>query len=339
MPAKLKPLHDQIIVITGASSGIGLATAKEAARRGARVVLTGRNEPALSKAVGDIERSGGQAIHVVADVGEKKDLEKVAETAIARFGGIDTWVNNSGVGIFGPVDKVSDADHRRLFETNFWGLVYGSLIAARHLREKGGAIINIGSLASDVTLPNLTMYSASKHAVKGFTDGLRAEFEAEGAPISVTLIKPGSINTPFPQHARNYMAVEPKLPSPIYSVSEVALTICHAAEHPQRDVFIGGSARMGSALRQIAPRAVDKLTERMGLQQVSSRQPPQDPAGILEHPAGGGKEEGYMHGSPVRKTSLYTRAMRNPTLTGGLAVTVGLIAVAALLRPKPSVIR
>ncbi|QCF27003.1 SDR family oxidoreductase [Hydrocarboniclastica marina] len=331
---KLKPLRDQVVVITGASSGIGLATARQASRIGARVVATGRNRAALDNLVDEISAGGGEAIRVVGDVCDKADLQRVAEAAIERFGGFDTWINNAGVGLFGPVDAVKEEDHRRLFETNFWGLVNGSLLASAHLRHKGGAIINIGSVASDVTLPNLTMYSASKHAVKGFTDGLRAELEAEGAPVSVTLIKPASIDTPFPQHARNYMNVEPKLPTPIYAVSEVALSICHAAERGGRDLYIGGGARMFGALRNHLPRTVDRFTEEVALKQINSGVSPRDPAGILEHASAEGREHGDMLGGSVRKTSYYARAVRNPGLTKGLFLALGMAAAGALWRHR-----
>lgn len=330
MSKNMKPLRDQVVVITGASSGIGLATAKTAARKGARVLLAARSEQALSRAVEEIALEGGDAVYIVADVCDTEDLEKTAEAAKRHFGGFDTWVNNAGVGIFGAVEKVSEEDHRQLFETNFWGVVQGSLVAARYLRETGGTIINIGSLASDVTLPNLTMYSASKHAVKGFTDGLRAELEADGAPISVTLVKPASIDTPFAEHARNYMRVEPRLPPPIYSVAEVARSICHAAQHPRRDLYIGGSARLMGAFRYQVPRLFDFATEKMALRQITTEQPPQIPDGILTQPRGG-DERGDMHGTPVRKISIYTRAMRNPGITGGVALTLGLVAAAALV--------
>src|SRR4029079_1622040 len=103
------------------------------------------------------------------------------------------WVNNAGTSIFGKLEEISEDDHRRLFDINFWGLVSGSLVAAKHLRRRGGAIINLGSVASDNALPLQGMYSATKHAIKAFTDALRMELEAEGAPVSVTLIKPTSI--------------------------------------------------------------------------------------------------------------------------------------------------
>ena len=128
-------------------------------------------------------------------------------------------------------DSSSEANAWRLFEINFWGTVYGSLIAAEHLKRRGGALINVGSVASDLALPIQGMYSASKHAVRGFTDALRMELEEAGAPVSVTLIKPTSINTPLPQHARNDTDREPKLPPPVYEPEEVAMAILHAAQH------------------------------------------------------------------------------------------------------------
>ena len=136
-----------------------------------------------------IEAGGGRAIYVVADVTKVDDLMNVAETAIRTFGGFDTWVNNAGIGVFDRLDQVSDADNRRIFDVNFWGLVYGTKIAAAHLRRKGGAIINLGSVVSNVGFPVQGMYAASKHAIKGFTDAYRMELQEAGAPISVTLVK------------------------------------------------------------------------------------------------------------------------------------------------------
>src|SRR5687767_5283220 len=145
MQVKLKNLNEQVIVITGASSGIGLTTARMAAERGARVVLASRNEDALRKLANEINESGADAVSVVADVGKERDVEKIAAEALHRFGGFDTWVNNAGVSIYGDLEEVSTKDMRQLFETNFWGTVYGSLIAARNMKSRGGAIINIGS--------------------------------------------------------------------------------------------------------------------------------------------------------------------------------------------------
>jgi short-subunit dehydrogenase len=148
---------------------------------------------------------------------------------------------------------------RQLFETNFWGTVHGCKIAAKHLRAKGGAIINVGSLTSDRAFPVQGIYSASKHAVKGFTDALRTELAHEGAPISVTLVKPASIGTPMPQHVRDLHDREAKFPPPVYAPEEVAKTILHAAEYPVRDAFVGGGARMMSLLEGVAPKLLDWL--------------------------------------------------------------------------------
>lgn len=163
---KRKPLREQTIVVTGASSGIGLTTARMAATRGARVVLAARSGDVLAKVQAEIEGTGGKAVHIVADVGKREDVQAIANKAVAAFGNFDTWVNVAGVTIYGPLGEVSDEDHARLLQTNLWGSVFGSLVAVEHLREHGGTVINIGSIASDLAFPFQGMYAASKHAIR-----------------------------------------------------------------------------------------------------------------------------------------------------------------------------
>src|SRR5215207_9165186 len=149
MKPNLKPLNQQTIVITGASSGIGLVTARMAARQGAKVVAAARNEDALRQLEQEINSSGGQAAYVVADVGNEEDHRKILDTAIQRFGGVDTWVNNAGASVYGRIEQVPTEDAKRLFETNFWGVFHGSKTALEHFKTRGsGAIINVGSTVS-----------------------------------------------------------------------------------------------------------------------------------------------------------------------------------------------
>ena len=329
MAHKLKKIADQVVVITGSSSGIGLATAFEAANRGARVVLVARNKAALQDAVRKIEAGGGRAIHVVADVAEPEALKHAADTAIRTFGGFDTWVNNAGIGVFGHLDDVSDADSHRVFDVNFWGLVNGTKIAAGHLRRKGGAIINLGSVVSDVGFPVQGMYAASKHAIKGFTDAYRMELQEEGAPISVTLIKPSSIDTPFPRHAKNYMAQEPKLPPPLYQPEDVADAIIHAAQHGGRDYYIGGGGKLVSLVNQHLPSLIDFFGARVIPRLSLSGMPRQRAPGGNLYDAG---SDGEVHGESPHHvmTSAYTKLSTSPLLSGALLALAG-VAAATLL--------
>jgi NAD(P)-dependent dehydrogenase (short-subunit alcohol dehydrogenase family) len=169
---KLKPLKEQIIVITGGSSGIGLATAKLAAKRGARVVIAARSEEASEAIVDHIRAEGGDAMFVKCDVSNRAEVNALVEVTLKRYGRINTSVNNAGVSIYGRLEEVSEEDSRQLFETNFWGVYHGSLAALPYLRREGGALINVGSEVSEAVVPLQGMYSASKHAVKGFTDAL-----------------------------------------------------------------------------------------------------------------------------------------------------------------------
>ncbi|GGY58574.1 SDR family oxidoreductase [Pseudoduganella albidiflava] len=258
---RLKRLSDQVIVITGATSGIGLTTARMAAARGAKVVLAARGEEALEQLEQQLRQRGAEALAVPTDVGKKDEVHALAQAALKRFGRIDTWINNAGVSIFGRAEEVSEEDNHRLFQTNFWGVVNGSLEAVKHLKKDGGALINLGSELSEVAVPLQGMYAASKHAVKGYTDALRMELEHDRLPISVTLVKPAAIDTMFPVHAKNYMSVEPTLPAPVYPPEMVAEAILDAAQHPKRDVFVGNAAKANAVGGFTLPRLFDKLGE------------------------------------------------------------------------------
>jgi short-subunit dehydrogenase len=325
--AKLKKLKEQVIVITGASSGIGLVTARMAAEKGARLVLASRSEDALRQLTDEVKASNVEAVYVVADVSRQEEVQRIGDKAIEHFGGFDTWVNNAGVSVYGTLLEVSLEDMRRVFETNVWGVVHGSLVAARHLRQNGGAIINIGSTLSDRAIPVQGIYSASKHAVKGFTDALRMELEAEKAPVSVTLVKPAGINTPYTRHAKNYMDVEPKNPPPVYAPEVVAEVILHCATHPVRDVFAGAGGKFISAQGYYAPRLTDRFMERFTLKQQRTDQPRHNEHNGLCQPSGELKERGDYPGH-VSESSLYTKASLHPVLTAALAVGASLAAAA-----------
>ena len=161
MAVNLKPVHEQTIVLTGATSGIGLVTARNAAERGARLVLAARSEDSLQQLTQEITDGGGSAVYVVADVGNRGDVQTIARTATDRFGGCDTWINDAGVSIYGEIETTPVEEMRRLFDTNFWGVVYGSLEAVTLMRERGGALINIGSVLSERSALLQGAYSAA----------------------------------------------------------------------------------------------------------------------------------------------------------------------------------
>jgi short-subunit dehydrogenase len=285
MSTKLKQIEDQVIVITGASSGIGLATAETAAKRGAKVVLAARSEQALREIVQRLNSAGGQTIAITTDVSDRAQVEKVAEAAIENFGRIDTWINNAGLSIYGRLDEVSDEDSRRLFDTNFWGIVNGSLVALPHLLEQGGALINVGSEVSEAVVPLQGMYSASKHAVKGFTDALRVEIEeVDKSPVSITLIQPTAVDTPFPQHAKNYMTQEPRLPSPMIEAQKVADAVLDAAVKPTHHSKVGFMSKVNTAVSNLIPGMADKMSaKQVDRQQYDEL--PRNPDGALYQPS------------------------------------------------------
>jgi NAD(P)-dependent dehydrogenase (short-subunit alcohol dehydrogenase family) len=323
MKILLKPLSQQTIVITGATSGIGLATAKGAAKHGANLVLAARNEEVLASTVRELEQSGIRAIYVVTDVSKREDIDRLAQAAIDHFGGFDTWVNNAGQGLWGRLEEVTDEDHRRLFDINFWGVVYGSTTALRQLKKQGGALINLGSVASDFAFPIQGMYSTTKHAIKGFTDALRRELKDEGAPVSVTLIQPAAIGTPFALHAKNYTDKEANLPPPVYAPEDVARTILFAAGHPNRALHVGGAGKLMGIFSRLTPGLVDTTSGFMIKSQFKS-----EPKHHRQDSLWQAGNDGQVRGDQrfIRRSG-YTAAVLNPLapllVVGALGTGIG----------------
>jgi short-subunit dehydrogenase len=305
-----KPIDQQTIVITGASSGIGLATAKLAAQKGARVVLASRNSEALNNCVDEINRDGGNALAVVADVSVWEDIVRLKDEAIKAFGFIDTWVNNAGTSIFGYLMDTDFSEERKLFETNFWGARMGCAAALEAMKEKGGVIINLGSEVSVASQPLLGMYSASKHALKAFTEAFRSELKDRNIPIAVTLIRPTAINTPFAEHGANRLPEgEPSLPAPQYPPELAAEAIIKCCEKPQRDVYVGGPAKLSAIMDTFFPSVKDLVAEtRMKELKKGTRTNHHAMDENLHHPPSDeGKEEGSNEGMKAMN-SLYTDA-------------------------------
>jgi short-subunit dehydrogenase len=296
-----------------------------AVRRGARVVLAARSDEELRDICERLNRNGRRATHIAADVADDAQVQRIADHAVAEFGGFDTWVNNAGISIYGKLVDVPMAEKRRVFETNFWGVVYGCKAAVKHLRERGGCIINIGSEVSDIVVPLQGIYSASKHAVKGYTDALRMELEHDGLPIWVSLVKPGPIDTPFPEHARKHIPEQAKHMPPVYPPEEVAHAILRCAEKPIREIVVGGVPRLQIAMHTLAPRLTELYMERAASDGQRRQDERANPDDALFEPSHDSRTRGRQPGR-VRNSSTYTRAMVSDA---GRAIPI--VAVGALI--------
>ena len=327
-----KPLDEQVVVITGASQGIGRATALELARRGARVVVVARNEQALRALVSDIEAEGGQAEAVVADVGEFDQVQRIGSRAVERFGTVDTWVNNAAVAAYATVEQLSADELDRIIRVNLLGQMYGCKVAITCLKPHGGTIVNVGSALSDRAVPLQSAYVASKHAVAGFSEALRLELAHEKADIDVVLILPSSTNTPLFSWARSKLGVLPMPIPPVYAPSAVADAICHAAEHGGREIVVGGWGKLLTLAQRVSPSLVDRymLQGDRSFKQQKTQLPDDGRDNLFEGSTGPGMTTGHF-GDGAKPTSWYTQLfelhpMRKRAATIG-ALLVSLVAL------------
>lgn len=331
---KLKAIGQQTIVITGASSGIGLATARLAAESGANLVIAARSGSELMEEAADLSTPGARVVDVETDVRDSGQMERLAQRAVEEFGGIDTWINDAGTSLYGRALEVPLEHERTLFETNYWGVVHGCRAAVPRLRERGGALINIGSMVSDRAVPLQAAYCASKHAVKGYTDALRMEIEERHWPISVSLVKPAAIATPFFEHAGNYLDEgEPAPPPPVYPPDEVARAILRCATEPIREVTVGGAGRLITFISAVTPRLADVYMERRMFSEQRRGGNGEHGPRALER-AEGDRRTHVDYGRPEFRSSLYTRAVLSDVGRALPLVAVGAALGAAVLRAR-----
>jgi short-subunit dehydrogenase len=330
----LKPIAEQTIVITGASSGNGRATALAAAERGARVVLAARDAEALGALQRTIRERGGEAVAVPTDVAVEAEVQRLAERAEEAFGGIDTWVSNAAVSLYGEIRDLTTEEVRRVMDVNFFGTVHSIRAALPHLERRGrGALILVGSGLSDRALPLQAAYCASKSAIKGFSEALRVELAHAGSQTQVTLIKPSSIDTPLFDQARTKLGYKPKPVAPVYAPSIVAAAILHSAEHREREVVVGGGGKLLTTLEAFAGPLLDWYLVRTAYSGQRSKEPKgaDAPSNLYEPLPGMGRVEGSFSGRPF---SLYTALRLRPELMRGAALIGGAFFAARALNGR-----
>ncbi|MFI7611378.1 SDR family oxidoreductase [Nonomuraea terrae] len=313
-------LNDKVVVITGASSGIGRATALAFAAKGAAVVLGARGHEALEETVRECVRRGGRAVAVPTDVSDAHAVQRLAGQAAARFGGVDVWVNCAAVTLFGPFDQVPLEDFRRVLDVNVMGYVHGARAALPHLRHRGGGIlVNVSSIAGAVAQPYAHAYTMSKHAIQALGSSLRQELRLQGADgvggVKVCTVMPAVIDTPLFQHAANRTGRQVRAMPPVYSAERVARAVVGLVRRPRREVVVGPMGRFLVAQARLVP----GLTEKMMAGQVershlAHEEPAEATHGNLYEPAPGpGSVRGGWHGR--RKTAV-RRALAAAAVVG-----------------------
>lgn len=333
MKIKLKPIGVQSVVVFGASSGIGRLTALEFARKGARVTIAARSESGLASLVEEINSSGGEANYVVADAADPDAVKAVAETAFGRYGRLDTWVHVAGTMLFAPFQEITPAEFKRVIEVNLLGQVYGAMSALPFLKKSGGgALIHISSVEAYRTVPFQSAYGSSKHGMTGFLQALRLELQAEKAPVSVTEILPGVINTPIWDKARNKFKYKEKPPMPpIYHPRIVSGAILFAAENPVRDLVAGGGALGVPYAERFSPRLTDTITNLLGFDQLDKEPlPPDAPDALFEPTPQFDTIEGRFSDQQFMSDP-YTWAKTNPRKVNGFLSAAGAIVGGFLL--------
>jgi NAD(P)-dependent dehydrogenase (short-subunit alcohol dehydrogenase family) len=308
---RLRPLNQQIVVVMGASSGIGRATALGFAARGASVVCSARDEAGLKTLIEEIRARGGKAMALVADVADPAQMIQVAAFAAQELGRIDTWVHVAAVSVYARFEDTTPAEFARVIEVNLLGQVHGALAALPHLRRAGqGALICVSSVEGRVSLPFQSAYAASKHGVVGFLDALRIELAREGVPVSVTNIMPSGINTPLFQKALTRLGVEPRPPPPVYAPELVSEAILHAACTPRRDLVVGGAGWALLLAQRLSPALTDAILRSPAGFDAQLTEHPKSPAArhnlVEPSPPELARVEG-IYGAETLKRSLFTR--------------------------------
>jgi len=330
-------MDTQTVVVTGASAGIGRATARLFGERGARVALIARGQAGLDGAVRDVEQAGGQALAISADVADYEQVTAAARKAEERFGPIDVWVNVAFTSVFAPFSEITAEEFRRVTEVSYLGFVHGTMAALALMRPRDrGTIVQVGSALGERSIPLQSAYCGAKHAINGFTSSLRCELLHEHSGVRVTVVQMPAVNTPQFSWVRSRLPNHPQPVPPIYEPEVAARGVVFAADHPGRKEYWVGASTVATLLaNRVIPAVLDRYLGRTGYgSQQTGQKVAADRPDNLFHPVDG--SDGHDHGphgifddqAHDRSPQLWIaeRARVSPGLLAGTAVAGAAVA-------------
>jgi NAD(P)-dependent dehydrogenase (short-subunit alcohol dehydrogenase family) len=324
-----------VVVVTGGSAGIGRATVREFARGGARVAILARGTDALEGARADVERLGGEALVLPADVADFDQVEAAAAEVERRWGGIDVWVNDAMATVFSPVADLSPADVRRAFEVTCLGAVWGTMVALKRMRTRDrGVIVQVGSALAYRSIPLQAPYCAAKAGLRGFTDSLRCELAREGSGVRVTMVQLSAFNTPQFEWGRTTLARRPQPVPPIFQPEIAARAIVRAAAHPRREWWVGWPAAKAILAQRAMPGLLDRLLAFGGWDgQLDEAPLPPGRADNLHAPVPGdpGAHGRFDDRARERSVQWWLSTHRGALAAGAIAALAALAALGAAL--------
>ncbi len=331
-------MDTQTVVVTGASAGIGRATARLFGERGARVGLIARGQAGLDGAARDVEQAGGTALAISADVADYDQVRAAALRAEQELGPIDVWVNVAFTSVFAPFEEITAAEFRRVTEVSYLGFVHGTMAALERMQPRDrGTIVQVGSALGERSIPLQSAYCGAKHAINGFTSSLRCELAHQNSGVHVTVVQMPAVNTPQFSWVRSKLPKHPQPVPPIYEPEVAARGVLFAADHPRkREYWVGASTAATILANRLAPPVLDRYLARTGYdsQQTSQFAEPDRPDNLLQ-PADGSKghdfgPHGVFDGKSHGRSAQLWLAQHAPVSFGflaGAAVTGTLLAV------------
>jgi len=328
----------KVVVITGASAGVGRATVRRFARDGARIGLLARGVDGLEAARAEVEAAGGRALVLPTDVADAKQVEAAAEAVEREFGPIDIWINDAMTSVFSPLKEMTPEEFRRVTEVTYLGVVYGTMAALKRMLPRNrGTIVQVGSALAYRSIPLQSAYCGAKHAIHGFTDSLRCELIHDKSKVHVTMVQLPAVNTTQFGWVRNRLPNHPQPLGPVYQPEVAADAIHWAAHHRRRELYLGMPSVESIVGNKIAPSLLDQYLGRTGYdgQQTSEPKDPNRPDNLWEPVPGDHGAHGIFDGRAKRRSTEFWVA-KNRNWIGAAAACCALLAGAFLVQRKVS---